>query len=55
MLGRIKMYTFNIEHNNNLPAFFNPELLPKLTCVQIVLFDEMYIEREGGPLAHNGI
>ena len=55
MLGRISKDTLMIEHINNLPGCFNPELLYTLTCTQIIYFDEMHIEQEGGPLAHNGI
>ena len=50
MLGRIKMHMLNIEHNNNFPACFNPELLPILTCAQILFFDEIHIEQEEAPL-----
>lgn len=50
MLGCITMQKLEDKYNNKLPVCFNPDLLPKLTSVQIIYFDKMRIEQVGDPL-----
>ena len=48
------MRTLLEEYGSNcIPDYYNPDLLPHLTTEQIVFYDEMHVEQEGGPLFHN--
>ena len=50
MRGVITKDELQQEYKDTLPDHFNPDLLPKLSRHQVVFFDEMHMNQEGGPV-----
>ena len=38
------------EYNDKLPDHYNPDLSPKLSRHQVIVFDEMHMHQKGGPI-----
>lgn len=55
VLGRSTMRTLLLEEyeTNSIPNYYNLNLLPHLTSKQIVYYDEMHVDQEGGPFFRN--
>ena len=50
MRGVITKQQLQEEYNGKLPDHYNPDLLPKLSRHQVIFFEEMHMNQEGGPI-----
>ena len=49
MQQKIKKVELETEYPDGIPTEYDPDLLLNLSHHQVVFFDEMHVEHEGGP------